>query len=165
MKYIEDIQNDIDDLILSFIKKSERVKAEDLGLDSLAGATLYVFPDGIGSPTKGVKDLIKYGGFDSVDKSNIVSYGNYTFYSSSDSKVNDCLEFYFNENPQEEEPIEESIDLKEEEKEEDFNVNDKYFMDKEDLDYKYSNDDEDEEEIDENLIRELIKDELLNLLK
>jgi len=172
MKYIEDIKNDIDDLILSFIKKSERVTAEDLGLDSSAGGALYVFPDGIGVTNKGTKNLENFGGFDTIDRSDIVSYGNYTFYLATSEKVTECLEFYGNEYeevPEEDDEDEDDINESLEDDEDD-NPHDSREEEDEEYEYNYDEeedeDEEDEEYTDEeeSKLREIIHEELLKLL-
>ena len=76
-------------------RECQQTQASFLGLDSRAGYTLYVNVDdrviAVHNRHRGILDY--YGGFEYVEKENVTTIGNYTFYRGDEcERVQSCLD-------------------------------------------------------------------------
>jgi hypothetical protein len=87
-------------------RECQQTQASFLGLDHRAGYTLYVNVDdrviAVHNRNRGTLDY--YGGFEYVEKENVTTIGNYTFYRGDEcERVTKCLDhFEGKEEPDEE---------------------------------------------------------------
>lgn len=89
---IDEVSRTVDNLD-NFVENMRNVKAEDLGLDSRAGYSLYVNDDCIA--VRGAmfdRVLQYYGGFEYVDKQDRMEVGDWVFYMADSSRVAECLD-------------------------------------------------------------------------
>ena len=82
-----------------------QVSPEELGLDGRAGFQLFVDKEEnwIGVLTGSDNSLQYYGGFEYIDKEYRETCGAFVFYSAEADRVRECLDHYFQNNPQDEE--------------------------------------------------------------
>ena len=102
MSKLESLLTDINTQLVRFISENcdINVPADKLSLDRRAGMLIVshnciiVNKDRAGS-------LEYYGGFEYVDKGSKHSIGDYVIYTDEDSRVSDCLNFYYQIDPPE----------------------------------------------------------------
>jgi hypothetical protein len=86
----------LDDVVGTYIRKHfQEVMAEDLGLDRRAGYRLWIHEQGIAVPKDSDGSLQYYSGFEYIDKSLRREYGDWVIYAAEDSRVQDCIDRYF----------------------------------------------------------------------
>jgi hypothetical protein len=78
-------------------------RADEMGLDSRAGYTLFVNDEYIAVPSSGIRSLEYYGGFEYVDEEYTFVLGDYKFYSTDDDRVKEHIDTYYNRHAEEEE--------------------------------------------------------------
>lgn len=83
----------LEEEILDSAKRIDRRQFEELGLDRRSAREIYVCEDFIAVYNQYVKSLEYYGGFEYIDRNNVVTLMNITIYSGEDeSRVSDILE-------------------------------------------------------------------------
>lgn len=99
MDSIYDLVDSLNEKMFRFTSQMESVKPKQLGLDERSGYTLYVNEECIIVPNDyNDRQLQYYGGFEYVDKEFRQVIGDYVIYLNGDSRVQDCLDrFYDNE--------------------------------------------------------------------
>lgn len=91
-------RNKIDGIVEDVISDMSQIKATDIGLDIRSGYRLWVSTDAVAVENYSDGSLQYYGGFEYVDKEFRVPMGDYVFYLAEDSRVQDCIDrFYQNE--------------------------------------------------------------------
>ena len=88
-----DFLDTVDSAATEFIQTCKNVTAKELNLDPRCGS-MWVCDGAIICQANRRGSLDYYGGFEYVDKENITVIGNYVFYSSGDSRVNEHLDYY-----------------------------------------------------------------------
>lgn len=86
--------SDVDDLVQSFLHTLEEVKADQLGLDSRAGYSLFVNNECIAVSKHSDGSLRYYGGFEYIDSEYRTELADVVFYSAEADRVADCIEFF-----------------------------------------------------------------------
>ena len=77
------------------IKRGKKINATQIGLDRRAGGELYIVDEGIAVHKSCRKYLDYYGGFEYIQEADIMIIGNYVIYTCEDSRVEECLEYYY----------------------------------------------------------------------
>jgi hypothetical protein len=92
-----DLVVEVNQLVDNRMTGLTEVRAEALGLDRRAGHQLFLAEDGVFVHRNRRGSLDYYGGFEYVDPENTHVVGDYVFYSCEDTRVDDALEFYHND--------------------------------------------------------------------
>lgn len=102
-KTIYEVLDEIQDATYDLIKDMHQTSADKLGLDIRAGYKLWVNQDCIVVRKGGDGMLQYYGGFEYVEKTCRVELGDYVAYLNEDSRVEECIQNYFDavDNPEE----------------------------------------------------------------
>ncbi len=91
----------VNDLIEDYVQENMvKVSATKLGLDIRAGYSLFVDTnsDIIGVRASNVRMLDYYGGFEYVEDYARETIGDYVFFTGASGRVQDCLEYYNEQN-------------------------------------------------------------------
>ncbi len=94
MSQVLELVQDLEAQIRRTVAALPEVRAQDLGLDRRSACTIWVDEDVIIVTKNEDRTLRYYGGFDYVDKNARMECGDYVIYTSDDSRVADCLDFY-----------------------------------------------------------------------
>ena len=104
MTDISSLIDKANDLAIDYVEQMDHVPADKAGLDPRCGY-IWVGEDCIAVKDYGKGRLEYYGGFEYVDKDCVFSLGEFTFYSTEDSRVARHIERY-SESKEEEEEME-----------------------------------------------------------
>lgn len=97
MSNIDELREVMEERVEEVISLYEKVKPSQLGLDNRAAYELFVDECYIACHNSDRRSLDYYGGFEYVESSYVFTMGSYTFYSYEDSRVQDHLDIYLNE--------------------------------------------------------------------
>jgi len=96
MSTLNNLMHEINAKVEELINTEFRtVRSDKLGLDFRSGYWLQVNKDYIAVRKDERRPLEYYGGFEYVDKENVMVLGDYVFYSSDDERVQDHLDEFF----------------------------------------------------------------------
>lgn len=95
MSKVLELVQDLDDQIRMTVRELPYVPAEELGLDRRAGYRLWIDEDAIIVNKNDDRVLQYYGGFEYVDTNARIECGDYVIYTNDDSRVQDCLDFFY----------------------------------------------------------------------
>jgi hypothetical protein len=95
MSQILNLVQDLEDQIRNTVQDLPLVPADLLGLDRRAGYRLWIDEDAIIVNKNDDRTLQYYGGFEYVDASSRIECGDYVIYTNDDSRVQDCLDFFY----------------------------------------------------------------------
>lgn len=88
-----ELSDEVSNLVDTFIfDRMKKVKAEDMGLDSRAGYSLYVNDDCIAVRKYNDRSLQYYGGFEYVESEHRQEIGDMVFYMVDSGRVADCID-------------------------------------------------------------------------
>lgn len=102
--FVDDIFSDYDTIA---------VYADKIGLDFRAGC-VTISKEGGFIATTNSRTLEYYGGFEYVKSEDKITIGEWTFYFDSSSRVESALDYFYDENEDDEEDIDAEEDLNEE---------------------------------------------------
>jgi len=108
---MRDLENLVEELVNKYIEESEAVCvwANDVGLDNRCGM-IYVSVTNDFIAVSGSDAISYYGGFEYVPSDYITTAGHMTFYSGESSRVQECIEYYIeNESSKKEKYFEKTI--------------------------------------------------------
>ena len=94
MSQILNLVQDLDEQVRNQLAGLTYVRADELGLDRRAAYTVWVDEDVLIVRKDEDRTLQYYGGFEYVDSSARMECGDYVIYTSDDSRVADCLDYY-----------------------------------------------------------------------
>ena len=95
MSQILNLVQDLEDQIRNTVQDLPYVPADELGLDRRAGYRLWIDEDAIIVNKNDDRVLQYYGGFEYVDTNARIECGDYVIYTNDDSRVQDCLDFFY----------------------------------------------------------------------
>ena len=96
MSMLYELMNEINAKVEQIIDEEfQLAKPTDLGLDSRAGYTLFINEEYIAVSESNRRSLDYYGGFEYVDKENVIVLGDYVFYSTDEERVQNHLDYFF----------------------------------------------------------------------
>jgi hypothetical protein len=90
------------DLADRIVEGMEPTTAEKIGLDPRAGYRLFISEECIAVPKTNDGSLQYYGGFEYVEKECRSDVGDYVFYFIGDSRIEECIETFYNKTDSEE---------------------------------------------------------------
>ena len=86
---------EVSKMVDTFVRNNmTNTNAENLGLDSRAGYSLFVDDNCIAVHKSNDSKLQYYGGFEYIDAECRKDLGDWVFYLSDDERVSDCIEFF-----------------------------------------------------------------------
>lgn len=95
MSQLLNLVQDLEDQLRNQVAGLTYVRADELGLDRRAAYTIWVDEDVLIVRKDEDRTLQYYGGFEYVDKDARLEFGNYVIYTSDDSRVQDCLDYFY----------------------------------------------------------------------
>jgi hypothetical protein len=85
-----------DRIIAQYISRNfTEALCEDCGLDRRSGYRIWVSPDAVAIPKQNDGSLQYYSGFEYVSKELRREYGDWVIYLAEDSRVQDCIDYYY----------------------------------------------------------------------
>ena len=94
---LQDIIDETNDKIKAELTTNAytKVTAKMIGLSSQVGGDIWISEDDIVIKSSAKASIDYYGGFEYVRKDYVTMIGDYVVYSIDDSRILDCIEFYF----------------------------------------------------------------------
>lgn len=99
---VYDLIEEFEDEFTNKVSKMERYSPEQLGLDSRCWVKFYIPKEKDCLIVQGKTNTLDYyGGFEYIDAEYIKRIGGYTIYSTDCQRVQDCLDYVFDNDQQE----------------------------------------------------------------
>jgi hypothetical protein len=95
MSQILNLVQDLDEQVRNQLAGLTYVRADELGLDRRAAYTVWVDEDALIVRKDEDRTLQYYGGFEYVDTDARIEFGDWVIYTNDDSRVADCLEYFY----------------------------------------------------------------------
>jgi hypothetical protein len=93
-KLLDFYEDEIHNKVREILNDCVYVSSSELGLDRRCGF-VYIDEDSIIVHKNDNKSIRYYGGFEYIDDGDIVEVGDFVVYTNNNSRVENCLEHYF----------------------------------------------------------------------